>query len=60
LNLEAAGQVREAADAYLSVIREVGDFLPTKEASTRLKALQKANPQLLKERREPATTNPRR
>lgn len=37
LNLEAAGQLAEAADSYLIVLRTVGDPLPMKEAAEQLK-----------------------
>ncbi len=44
LNLEAAGQFSEAADAYLIVLRTVGDPLPMKEAAEQLKKLRATQP----------------
>jgi hypothetical protein len=44
LNLEAAGQLTEAADAYMTVLWTVGDPLPMKEAGEQLKKLRAAQP----------------
>jgi hypothetical protein len=48
-NLELAGQFRQAAESYLAVIGEIGDFLPVKEAGERLRKLQSAHPEILQE-----------
>jgi len=54
-NLEKAEQYAGAARGYLTVIGTVGEWLPTKEATERLKALQKQHPEAAKVRAYPAT-----